>query len=303
MSLRHFALLFGICLVWGFNFVVAKWSLSGTPVLVEGFEGSPPFFFAFLRFFLLYAVLGPWLRPVPKRMGAVIGAALTMGAIQFALLFVGLRYASPSAIAIVVQLAVPFTTVLSIVFLQEKVRWVRGSGMAIAFVGAALVVFKPAEFSFTAGLLAGVGAAFAAAAGSILVKKADMPAMSLQAWIGLISWPPLLVMTLLFERDQIAASLDGGWLFVASLAFTVLLVNIFGHGSFYYLLRRYDASLIAPMTLMGPLIGVILGVVLLGDPVTWQLIVGGLLALAGVGVVAARRAKTVEPTTPMARPR
>ena len=57
MSLRHFALLFGICLVWGFNFVVAKWSLSGTPVLVEGFEGSPPFFFAFLRFFLLYAVL------------------------------------------------------------------------------------------------------------------------------------------------------------------------------------------------------------------------------------------------------
>ena len=82
-----------------------------------------------------------------------------MGAIQFALLFVGLRYASPSAIAIVVQLAVPFTTVLSILFLKEKVRWVRGSGMAIAFVGAALVVFKPAEFSFTAGLLAGVSLA------------------------------------------------------------------------------------------------------------------------------------------------
>jgi len=56
MSLRHFALLFAICLVWGLNFVVAKWSLSGTPVLVEGFEGSPPFFFAFMRFFLLYAV-------------------------------------------------------------------------------------------------------------------------------------------------------------------------------------------------------------------------------------------------------
>ncbi|HCR65910.1 MAG TPA: EamA family transporter, partial [Oceanicaulis sp.] len=36
MSLRHFALLFGVCLVWGLNFVVAKWSLSGTPVLVEG---------------------------------------------------------------------------------------------------------------------------------------------------------------------------------------------------------------------------------------------------------------------------
>jgi len=303
MSLRHFALLFAICLVWGLNFVVAKWSLSGTPVLVEGFEGSPPFFFAFMRFFLLYAALAPWLRPVPQKMGAVIGAALTMGAIQFALLFIGLRYATPSAIAIIVQLTVPFTTVLSIIFLNEKVRWVRGTGMAIAFVGAALVVFKPAEFSFTAGLLAGVGGAFAAAAGSIFVKKADMPAMSLQAWIGLISWPPLLIMSLIFERDQIASSLDGGWLFLASLAFTVLVVNVFGHGSFYFLLRRYDASLIAPMTLMAPLIGVMLGVVLLGDPVTWQLVVGGLLALAGVGVVAARPARTVKPTTPMARPR
>ena len=152
MSLRHFALLFGVCLVWGLNFVVAKWSLSGTPVLVEGFEGSPPFFFAFLRFFLLYAVLGPWLRPVPRHMGVVIGAALTMGAIQFALLFVGLRYASPSAIAIVVQLAVPFTTVLSIIFLQERVRWVRGSGMAIAFAGAvAALLFAIELFLATRG--------------------------------------------------------------------------------------------------------------------------------------------------------
>lgn len=303
MSLRHFVLLFGICLVWGLNFVVAKWSLSGTPVLVEGFEGAPPLFFAFMRFALLYAVLAPWLRPVPRRMGPVIGAGLTMGAIQFALLFIGLRYASPSAIAIVVQLAVPFTTVLSILFLSEKVRWVRGAGMAIAFVGAGLVVFKPAEFSFTIGLLAGVGGAFAAAAGSIFVKKADMPAMALQAWIGLISWPPLLILSLMFERDQISASLDGGWLFLASLAFTVLLVNVFGHGSFYYLLRRYDASLIAPMTLMGPLIGVICGVLLLGDPVTWQLVVGGLLALAGVAVVAARRSKTLPPETVIRRPR
>ena len=52
---------------------------------------------------------------------------------------------------------------------------------------------------------------------------------------------------------------------------------------FYWLLRRYDASLIAPMTLMAPLIGVISGVVLLDDPVSWQLVAGGLIAIAGCG--------------------
>jgi drug/metabolite transporter (DMT)-like permease len=44
--------------------------------------------------------------------------------------------------------------------------------------------------------------------------------------------------------------LDGGLLLVAAIIFTVVVVNIFGHGAFYWLLRRYDASLIAPMTLM-----------------------------------------------------
>ena len=80
-------------------------------------------------------------------------------------------------------------------------------------------------------------------------------------------------------------------------------MNVFGHGSFYFLLRRYDASLIAPMTLMAPLIGVICGVVLLGDPVTWQLVLGGLLALAGVGVVAARPARTASPADALGKPR
>lgn len=303
MTPRHFALLFGICLIWGVNFVVAKWSLSGTPVIVEGFEGAPPLFFAFLRFALLYAFLAPFLLPVPKRMGPVIGAALTMGAIQFALLFIGLRYATPSAIAIIVQLAVPFTTILSILFLSERVGWVRGAGMAIAFLGASLVVFKPAEFSFTIGLVAGIGAAFAAAAGSIFVKRTQVPALSLQAWIGLISWPPLLIASLMLEQDQITDTLAGGWPFMATLVFTVLLVNVLGHGGFYYLLRRYDASLIAPLTLMAPLIGVICGVLLLGDPVTWQLILGGALALVGVGVVAARRSSTLPPENVIRRPR
>lgn len=303
MSPRHFALLFAVCLVWGVNFVVAKWSVSGTPAILPDFEGVPPLFFAFIRFVLLYAMLAPWLLPVPKKLGPVFGAAMGMGAIQFAFLFTGLHYATPSSIAIVVQLSVPFTTVMSVMFLKERVGWLRAGGMGMAFAGASLVVFKPAEFTFTAGLLAGVGAALAAAAGSIFVKRVELTAIPLQAWIGLFSWPPLLIASLIFERGQIEAMLAGGWPLLATIIFTVVLVNIFGHGAFYWLLRRYDASLIAPMTLMGPLIGVISGVVLLDDPVSWQLVAGGLVAIAGVAVVAARPSRTLPPETVIQKPR
>jgi len=85
--------------------------------------------------------------------------------------------------------------------------------------------------------------------------------------------------------------------------FTVVLVNVFGHGAFYWLLRRYDASLIAPLTLMAPLVGVISGVALLGDEITWQLVTGGLMALAGVGIVAARRSRTAPVETVLRKPR
>lgn len=303
MSPRHFFLFFLVCLVWGVNFVVAKWSVTGQPVIVAGFEGSPSFFFAFMRHLGLYACLAPWLFPIPRPIGPVILTGLMMGAIQYSLMFLALQFATPSSLAITVQLTVPFMTILSVIFLKEKVRWVRITGMGMAFVGVGLVIAKPGELSLTFGLLIGVGAAFAAAAGSILVKKVQMGVIQMQAWIGLVSFPPLLLATLLFEHDQLARSVSGGWTFVAALGYTIVLVNIFGHGVYYLMLKRYDASLIAPLTLMGPLIGVLSGVFITGDAISWQMIVGGLLALGGVGIVAARRARTINPAEVMQRPR
>jgi O-acetylserine/cysteine efflux transporter len=40
---------------------------------------------------------------------------------------------------------------------------------------------------------------------------------------------------------------------------------------------------------MTPVMGVGLGVVLLGESVTWQMLVGGAMALAGVGIIGVRR--------------
>ena len=60
----------------------------------------------------------------------------------------------------------------------------------------------------------------------------------------------MLALSLVFERDQLQSAVSGGWWFVGALLITVVLVNIFGHGVFYKLLQRYDATLIAPITLL-----------------------------------------------------
>ncbi len=300
MRLRDFLALFAVCVVWGINFVVAKFSVTGAPGWVDGFEGVPPFFFAFLRFVLLYAVLAPWLRPIPAKLGTMIAIGLTMGAGQYALMFLGLKWATPSAMAIAVQTGVPFATILSVLFLKEKVGLPRIAGILLSFAGVALVIANPAELDLSIGLMIGIGAAFASAVGMILVKQMPLDSIRMQAWIGLISAPPLLALSLTFETGQMQSVVSGGWAIGAAVAFTVLLVNVFGHGVFYNLLQRYDATLIAPLTLMAPLIGVIAGLTVTGDPLGWRLIAGGALTLLGVGIIALRRNRKL-PTAALAR--
>ena len=300
MRIRDFLALFAVCVVWGLNFVIAKFSVSGIPGWVDGFDGVPPIFFAFLRFAVLFVVLLPWLMPRPRDMKTMIGIGLSMGAVQYALMFLGLLWATPSGMAIALQTGVPFATILSVLMLKERVRLPRIAGIAVAFAGISIVVANPAEIELSLGLLIGVGAAFSGALGMILVKQMPLDSIRMQAWIGLISWPPLLLLSLTFERDQIAAAMSGGWPFLAALLFTVLLVNVFGHGVFYSLLKRYDATLIAPLTLMAPLIGVLAGVWLAHDPVSWRLWVGAGLTLLGVGVIALRQNRKL-PSAGLAR--
>ena len=288
MNLRDLSAFIAVCLFWGLNFVVAKFAITGVPGWMPGFDGVPPIAFAFLRFLALAIVLFPFLRPLPKQWGILILVAMGMGCVQYAFIFIGLQTATPSGMALVLQSGVPFVTLLSVVWLKEKIGWARGTGTALAIAGVVLVVADPAEFTLAIGLLYGLGAAFVASVAMILIRRIDMKPMRLQAWIGLLSTPVLFIGTAAFETGQAEAVNSGGWIFAAALAFTVLLVNVYGHGVFYFVLQKYETTLVAPLTLLAPLIGVVSGIQWTGDPFGWRLAVGGMLTWIGAGIVASR---------------
>src|SRR5215217_2175035 len=144
MALRDFFVLVLICLVWAFNNIVSK--------IVVAEWGVPPLFYAAVRFALVALCTLPWLFPAPKPTLRLIVVALLMGGGNFALLFIGLKTASPSAAAIVIQLGVPITTVLSMFMLGEKVRWRRGIGMALTLAGAMVVMWHGSGMSMSLGL-------------------------------------------------------------------------------------------------------------------------------------------------------
>jgi drug/metabolite transporter (DMT)-like permease len=281
MKPRDFLLLVLICLVWGYSNVLSK--------IVVGNWAIPPLFFAAVRFAVVIAATLPWLLPMPRPRWRIALIGILMGAGNFALLFIGLQTASPSAAAVVIQIGVPFTTLLSVMVLGERIHWRRGLGIALTLAGVLLVVWNPDGLDLSAGLWFVVGAAFTGSLGAVLMKQVeDVTPLRFQAWVGLVSFVPLALASAVFEQEQWTSAAAVGWPFVAAVLFAALVVSVLGHTSYYGLIRRYEANLLAPLTLMTPIFTIAFGVALTGDRLDVRMVAGAMLALAGVLVVALR---------------
>jgi drug/metabolite transporter (DMT)-like permease len=272
---RDFALLLVICLVWASNFVVAKLVLADLHI--------PPLFFSALRLGVVLVAVCPWLLPVPRPVWRMIAVGLLMGAGSFGLMTIGLMTATPSSVAVVVQLGVPITTLLSVALLGERIGWQRGLGITLTFVGAVAVMWDPAGFSLSVGLLFVVANAVCTSLGAVMIKQmAGVRPLQFQAWVGLASVIPLGLLSVVLEDDQMRLAVEGGWAFAAAVAYTGLAVSVFGHTLYFVLIRKYEANLIAALTLMCPLMAIGLGVVVTGDHFDLRMGLGTLVVLAGV---------------------
>jgi O-acetylserine/cysteine efflux transporter len=286
MAPQHLLLMLLICTIWGFNFVAAK----------VGVGQMPPLLFTGLRFLILAVVLIPFLKPAPGRMREVLLIAFFNGALNFGLMFLGVALTAASVVAVIVQLNVPFATILSIVFLGESVHWRRWLGIAMTFAGVMVISFDPHVFDSLTGVLFATGGALAGAIAAILMRRLTNVGMfQLQSWTSATAAPLLLGASLLFEDNQVAAMANADLMVWSALLFTAFGASLVGHNGYYYLIQRYEVSLIAPLSLLAPILGVVFGVWMLDEPMTSRLIIGAAIAFAGVGVLAVRGKQAVEP--------
>jgi O-acetylserine/cysteine efflux transporter len=290
LARRDLGLLVVIDLIWGFNLIASK----------VGVNHFPPVFFTALRFTILGVLLLPFLRWHPGRMQRLLVAAALSGGLQFALLFMGLaETAHVGSVAIATQLGVPFTTLMSVLFLGEVIHWRRGLGIVLAFAGVAVIAFQPGLLEHRSGLALVVASTLVGSLGLVAVKRlgASLDALELMAWFAWSAVPLLFLLSFWLEDGQRASLFSAGARAWAALLYTVIVSSLVAHTSFYWLVRRYPVSSLSPLTLLSPVFGVAFGVLLLGDPLTPRIVGGGLLTLGGVLIIALRERSLVDTGT------
>lgn len=281
MSLRDFALLVLMCFVWATNTIVSK--------IVIAHWGVPPLYYAGARFVVVMLCTLPWLLPAPRPLWRMIVVCQLIGGANFALMFMALKTASPSAASIVIQLGVPMTTVLSMVMLGAQVRWRRGIGMALTLAGAVTVMWRPDGMAMSVGLWLVAGAALAGSLGAVMMKQMEgVKPLQFQAWVGFTSALPLLGVSAVSEHGQWTAALAAGWPFLGAVLYSAIIISVIAHTTYYGLIQKYEATLISPLVLMTPLFTIILGVMITHDHFDARMAIGATLALAGVLIVALR---------------
>lgn len=262
--------------------MLSKWMLSDLAL--------PPLFFAAVRFSLVALLMSPFLFPIPKHFLKLCLAGLCVGALHLAFLYTGLKTAPAGASAIVSQMMIPFATILSVVFLHEKIGLKRGLGICGALIGVIILIFNPDGMAFDVGLIYIAIAFFIVAVGSVLIKGVgDIGPFQYLAWMGILAVPSLGIASFLMETGQIEAAKASGSGLIIGVLYTAILASIFAHGQYFRLLKTYDVSLVVPLTLMSPFWAVILGILIRGEPFGTKLVVGSIFILASVFIIARRQ--------------
>jgi O-acetylserine/cysteine efflux transporter len=174
--------------------------------------------------------------------------------------------------------------------LGEQVRWKRGLGIALTLSGAVVVMWNPHGLQLSPGLWFIVASAFTGSLGAVMMKQVEgVKPLQFQAWVGATSIAPLGLLSLAIEHDALGSAVLAGWPFVAALLFSALIVSVLGHTAYYGLIQRHDANLVAPLTLMTPLMTIGLGVAITHDHFDIKMGIGTILALVGVLIIALRK--------------
>jgi drug/metabolite transporter (DMT)-like permease len=221
----------------------------------------------------------------------IYGHLIVMALINITIPFALITWAEQSvdsALAAILNATVPLCViVIAPMFLPDEPIRINGVvGLAIGFIGVVLLV-SPGLVSATgdlAGSIALLGSSLAYALGNVYNRRNVRGLPPLVPAVFQVTFAFLIVgvLALVLEHPWTATPDFGDW-------FSVIWLGVFGSGMaymlYFHLLGRWGATRTSLVAYLLPVYGIILGFLVLREPVDLTLIAGTALVIAGVALV------------------
>lgn len=273
-------------------FLTFSWGLNGVAAKIAN-TGFDPVFLTLVRSAIAAALVWGWcvIRGIPLfARDGTLWAGIAAGALfgfEFLLIFKGLDYTSVARSALMTN-TMPFWVLLGGHFLLgERMDLGKVAGLVLAFAGVA-VIFSD-EFSLPGpdawiGDLMCLGAGILWAATIIVIKGSRLATagaekvLLYQLAVSALVTVPLLAISGPAFREVTALA-------TGTLVFQAVFISAFTYLLWFWLVRHYPASGLSSFAFLTPAFSVLMGALVLDEPLTLRLLLALGMIAAGIVIV------------------
>jgi drug/metabolite transporter (DMT)-like permease len=280
-SLPVWLALLTVYLVWGSTYL-------GIAVTVRSL---PPFLMLAARFLVAGAVLlawtwlrggcGRWPSRREWRAAFLVGAALLCignGTVAWA----EERGVATGTAALIIASVPLWLSLLDRLLYGRQLGAGTAAGIVIGLAGVALLVAPAGSSDWLAELSLLAGAGFWAL-GSLSSRRAPSPSPLAGAAMQMLAGGALLAVLAVVAGEAGELRLDAlSSESLLGLLYLIVVGSLVGFSAYSWLLRAAPTSLVGTYAYVNPVVAMLLGSLLLGERLSWRVLVGGGVILAGV---------------------
>jgi drug/metabolite transporter (DMT)-like permease len=285
--------------------VVQSALAAGTHLIAkQAMKELPPVTLLLCRFALgatVYLVLLAATRALPPRRAwpRVLGLGFLAGPVNQGLFFFGLSRSLPAHASLLYALTPAGVLAYAVLRGRERLSVRAILGMGVAFVGVTMLLLgrglsaaaSPALGDLFILLAVGAWVLYTAEGKGLVAEFGWFRATAWTVTAGSLMALPLAPW--LVDISALRAASTPTWLYVGYLA---VLSSVGAYFLWYFALGRAPASRVAVFNNLQPVMTALAAWAILGDPLTWEIGVGGALVLVGVRAAQRARAPTLAPT-------
>ena len=281
----NYLLLVGLGVIWGSSYMFIRIAVAEVPPITLV---ASRLVLAALVLIIALRAAG---RPIPRSKqlwGAYAVMGFLSGALPYVLISWGEQYIH-SSLAALLQATMPIFTVVLALFLanDERMSWTMVLGVVLGFAGVAVLMLPDLRQGLQANLLgqlAIVASSLSYAGATVFARNRLRGQPPLTSTMGQLTAGALYTLPLSILIDR-PFDLSPSPAAIASWLALTILGTVVAYVIYYALIDRASATFVSTVTYIIPIVGLILGAIVLDEPVTMNLLVSAALIILGVLLV------------------